>query len=366
MWKTVSKHADSVFIWSLLVYIVFGLVVLTSASVPVGHARYDDAYYFVRTQILLGIIPGAVLFYIFYKWSYLKWQKLAPLAYLLAIILLVLVFIPGVGKTLNGARSWIDLRWFSYQPAEIAKLALIIFGAKLLSSAKYNLTDWQHGLIPALVMLSPILVLVALQPDIGTLAVLGMILFSLLFAARVPGKYMAILGGLGVGLLVVLVLVAPYRLQRLTIFMHPELDPQGIGYHVNQAHLAIGSGGLWGYGLGLSRQKMQYLPEVSADSVFAILAEELGFVLAAGTVLFIVFLGWRMLRIARQASDDFGRLVVVGVAVWAVGQSFLNIAAMVGLMPLTGVPLPFISHGGSATMALLAGMGMVAGVNRES
>ena len=174
------------------------------------------------------------------------------------------------------------------------------------------------------------------------------------------------MGLIGAVVMAGMIFAAPYRLQRLSTFLHPELDPQGVGYHINQAFLAVGSGGVWGLGLGHSRQKFQYLPEVSADSIFAVIAEETGFVFSAGLVILILLIGWRGLKIAKKAPDEFSTLLVAGVMVWFVWQSFLNIGAMVGVLPLTGVPLPFVSHGGSAMLVALLAVGMVASVSKHS
>ena len=187
----------------------------------------------------------------------------------------------------------------------------------------------------------------------------------MLYLAEVPKKYLAVMGLVGLLVMGGMVMAAPYRLQRLTTFLHPELDPQGQGYHINQAFLAIGSGGVWGLGLGHSRQKFQYLPEVSADSIFAVIAEETGFIFSIAFLVLILLIGWRGLKIAKQAPDEFGTLLTAGVVVWFVWQSFLNIGAMVGILPLTGVPLPFVSHGGSAMLVALTAVGMVASVSKK-
>jgi len=228
------------------------------------------------------------------------------------------------------------------------------------------LADWRAGLLPVLFFVLPLLVLVLLQPDLGTLSILVMIILAMLYLAEVPRKYLAVMGLIGAVVMAGMIFAAPYRLQRLSTFLHPELDPQGVGYHINQAFLAVGSGGVWGLGLGHSRQKFQYLPEVSADSIFAVIAEETGFIFSAGLVILILLIGWRGLKIAKKAPDEFSTLLVAGVMVWFVWQSFLNIGAMVGVLPLTGVPLPFVSHGGSAMLVALLAVGMVASVSKHS
>jgi len=361
-----EKKADRPFLGYIFLWLIIGLVVLTSASGPVGYSKFGDTYFFIKRQILYGLIPGITLFLILARVRYENWRKWSGFFYLGAIVLMALVFVPSIGLELNGSRSWLAIGGYSFQPAEMAKLGVIIMAAALLSNKRRNLNDWQNGLLPVLAILAPIFILVLLQPDIGTLSILVVILFFMLFIARVPKMYLFVLGALGVIVLAVMVSLAPYRLQRLTVFLHPELDPQGVGYHINQAFLAVGSGGFWGLGLGNSRQKFQYLPEVSADSVYAVMAEELGFIFAAGLVVLILAVVWRGLRIARNTTNDFGRLLVVGIITWFTWQSFLNIGAMVGVLPLTGVPLPFVSHGGSALMTALAAVGIIANVSREN
>ncbi len=363
---SVVKKADRPFLIYVFLWLIIGLVVLTSASGPVGYSKFGDTYFFIKRQILYGFIPGMILFLILARVKYEYWRKWSWVFYFGALALLIMVFLPGTGLELNGSRSWLSIFGYNFQPAEMAKLGMIVMAAALLSNKKRDLGDWQNGLLPVLAILAPIFVLILLQPDIGTLSILVVILFFMLFVARVPKLYLFVLGTLGAIVLVAMVFAAPYRMQRLTVFLHPELDPQGVGYHINQAFLAVGSGGFWGLGLGNSRQKFQYLPEVSADSVYAVMAEELGFLFAAGLIILILAVVWRGLKIAQNTADDFGKLLIVGIMTWFAWQSFLNIGAMVGIMPLTGVPLPFVSHGGSALMTALAATGIVANISREN
>lgn len=360
-----TKKADRHWLFYVIIWLVFGFIILISASASAGYERFNDIYFFVKRQFFLGVVPGLALFLLLARVDYRVWRKLSWLVYGVGLLLLILVFIPGVGAVINGSNSWLSLGGYTFQPSEIAKLAIIIMAAALLSDPNRNLGDWKNGLVPVLAILAPSFLLVLLQPDIGTLSILVVIIFAMLYLAKIPKSYLVIMGLLATGAFLVLMIIAPYRVQRLTTFLHPELDPKGVGYHVNQAFLAVGSGGFWGLGYGLSRQKFQYLPEVSADSIYAVLAEEMGFIFAAGLVILILAFGWRGLKIARAAPDNFGRLLTGGIVVWVVWQSFLNISAMVGLLPLTGVPLPFVSHGGSALMAVLAASGIVANVSKN-
>lgn len=361
-----QKKADRWFLIYLVIWLVFGLMALASASAPVGYDKFHDTYYFLKKQIFNGLIPGVAAFLVLARVNYQTWKKFSWLFYGFCLFLLALVFVPGVGLFINGSKSWINIFGHGFQPSELAKLGVIVMLSYLLVSNKNVLHDWQKGLLPVLAIIAPAVFLILVQPDIGTLSILVVIIFALLYLAKVPKPYLVAMGAAAVAVLIGLIIVAPYRAQRITTFLHPELDPQGVGYHINQAFLAVGSGGFWGLGWGNSRQKFQYLPEVSADSIYAVIAEETGFIFAGGLVVLILLFGWRGLKIAKAAPDDFGHLLVTGIVVWLVWQSFLNIGAMVGIFPLTGVPLPFVSHGGSALVTALAAAGVVANVSRQS
>lgn len=361
------KKVDYLLLSYFAMLLLFGLVMLASASSPVGHEKFNDGYFFIKRQLLLGVLPGLVLFFFFAKWPYQNLRKISLLFFIGAIFLLLLVFIPGVGQAFGTVnRSWITLWGFSFQPAEFAKLGLIIYLAALLVGKGRELADFKNGFLIVLgVGLIP-LVLVALQPDIGTLSILFAILFGMLLAGGAMWKHLLSLLAAGLGAFVLMIAVAPYRVARLTTFLHPELDPQGIGYHINQAFLAIGSGGFWGRGFGHSLQKFQYLPEVVADSIYAVIAEEMGFLFAFGLVVLLFLIASRGIMLAKRAPDQFSRLLVSGIIIWFTAQSFLNIGAMVGILPLTGVPLPFVSHGGSALAIAMGAVGILINVSKHA
>ncbi len=364
--NTAAAKADRVFLFYIILIVLFGLAALMSASTPAGFSKFNDAYFFVKRQIIFGLIPGLILFLITAKVDYHNWRKLSWALYGMSLILLGLVFMPQIGVTANYSRSWLSFGGVNFQPSEFAKLAAVVMLAHLLTLKKYNWSDWQTSLLPILAILAPSLILILLQPDVGTLSILVVTIFIMLYLVKVPGRYLFFLSLLGIIASIILVLAAPYRAKRLTTFLYPELDPKGVGYQVNQAFLAVGSGGFWGLGFGHSRQKFQYLPEVSADSIYAIIAEENGFLVSTGLVVLILLIAWRGFKIAKSAPDEFGCLLVNGIMIWLVWQSFLNIGAMVGALPLTGVPLPFVSHGGSALSAALAAVGIVANVSKTT
>ena len=361
-----SNKPDYFFIGLVGVIVLFGLVMLSSASSAVGYNKFGDNYWYLKHQVFYGLLPGIVVFLIFLNIDYRKFRKLALPFLIISIIALILVFIPGLGADYGRARNWINIFGVSVQPAEIVKLTFLIYLAAWLGDkiGTRKMEDASQSFIPFITTFGLIVFLIAAQPDLGTLSIIVVMAISVYFAAGAPLKHMAIIGSGGILMFLALIKIAPYRAARLMTFLNPGLDPQGVGYHINQALLAIGSGGIFGLGLGLSRQKFQYLPEVAGDSIFAIISEELGFIFAVGLIIAFILLALRGYRIAKTAPDGFGRLLAVGVTSWFVFQAFINIGAMLSLMPLTGVPLPFVSYGGTALTINLAAVGIVGNISR--
>jgi cell division protein FtsW len=303
--------------------------------------------------------------FICYRIDYHTWKRLAMPLLIASIIGLLLVFVPGIGREVLGARRWIDLG-IAFQPTEIVKLAFLFYLASWLERRQSGFHDARTSLLPFVSVLGLITFLVMAQPDLGTMTVIGMIGIAMYFIGGAPIQHFVWIGASSVALFALLVKIAPYRAARFTVFLNPELDPQGIGYHINQALLAIGSGGLFGVGLGHSRQKFNYLPEASTDSIFAIMAEELGFlVILFFLAAFLAFV-FRGFRIAREAPDMFGRLLAAGITSWFAFQAFINIGALTGVLPLTGIPLPFVSYGGTALVVALAASGILLNISTST
>jgi len=358
---------DYHFLITLLAIIILGLIMLSSASVALSYEKFGNAYFYVKHQIFSGLIPGIFLLIVFSLVDYRLWKKVAFAALIFSIALLMAVFIPGIRAEYGTAQSWLNIFGVSFQPAELVKLTFLIYLAAFLEAkGRKKAGDLREGMVPFLVVLGIIALLLILQPDIGTMMII--IIFSLIvyFVGGAKLSHMAAFGFGGVISLLLLIKISPYRSARLMTFLHPELDPQGVGYHINQAFLAIGSGGLWGRGFGMSRQKFQYLPEVAGDSIFAIIAEELGFFISALIIIAFLYLMYRGFKIAQTAPDNFAKLLVVGIISWIMVQSFVNIGAMVGLLPLTGVPLPFVSYGGTAMAVLLGACGIIINISRQT
>jgi cell division protein FtsW len=271
-----------------------------------------------------------------------------------------------VGVNYQGASRWIDLGPISFQPSEVVKISVIIYLASWLKGKGSRIEDFKQGLIPFLIILGGIALLIISQPDIGTLGVIVMISLIMFYVAGAPIKYIIgiLLGGMAfLGLLIKL---EPYRMSRLTAFLNPSIDPQGISYQINQALLAVGSGGFLGLGLGHSRQKFNYLPEPAGDSIFAVISEELGMIGAFGVILLFIILALKGYRVARFAPDKFGKLVAVGIVSWIVFQALVNIMSILKLMPLTGITLPFISYGSTSLVFTLIGVGILLNISKYS
>jgi len=360
------KQPDWVFLGIVSAIIFFGLIMLTSASGPNGYEKFGDSFYYIKHQLIFGLIPGIAGLILFMKIPYKKWRDHAFTLLLISVGLLLLVFIPGIGSEFGTSRSWISVfGLFSIQPAEIVKLTFLFYLAAWLElRGRSRVSDVYSGFLPFMLALGSIMLLMILQPDIGTMSIIVAMSLVVYFVAGAPLIHLGGLVAGGVVLFALLIKLAPYRAARFTTFLHPELDPQGIGYHINQALLAIGSGGFFGLGYGHSRQKFQYLPEVFGDSIFAVVAEELGFVLSCVLIFLFLALLWRGLRIAVTAPDKFGQYVVIGIISWFVIQAFVNIGSMVGLLPMTGVPLPFVSYGGTALAISMIGIGVILNISR--
>lgn len=364
--KITHHEPDYPFIITTGILVVFGLLMLSSASSVSAYDKFGDAYYFFKHQIIAGLIPGLILFFTLSKIDYKIWKKFSWILLCFSLLLLTLVFIPGLSAGYGTAKSWIIFGGYSLQPSEIVKLTFLLYLAAWLEKRKEKIHDTAYGFLPFLIFLGAIVTLIILQPDIGTLFIVVAMSLGVYYLAGGKLSHLISIIIAGVVGLFVLIKAAPYRLARLAIFIDPSKDPQGIGYHINQALIAVGSGGFFGLGLGRSRQKFEYLPEVAGDSIFAIMAEELGFIVC---LLFIgLFLYWmyRGLRIAKLSPDQFGRLITGGVIIWIGVQTIVNIGAMVGMMPLTGVPLPFVSHGGTALMTTLAAVGLIVNISKQT
>ena len=366
MVKQRSSKPDTILMGVIFMLLVFGLVMISSAGIVLSQTKFGDEYYFFKHQLAYGVVPGLLILFVTQKINYKFWKKLAVPFFFFALLLLVLVLIPGLGMRFQGASRWLSLGPISFQPSEAMKLAIILYLALWIESRGRRLKDFFEGFLPFAIIVGVIGFLIMKQPDMGTLGSIIMIAMVMFFASGAPLSFIALMAGGGAAMAVLLVKLEPYRMDRLTTFLDPGADPQGIGYQINQALLAIGSGGIFGLGLGHSRQKYNYLPEPIGDSVFAIVAEELGMVGAVFLLTLFVLFALRGYKIAQNAPDEFGRLVAIGITSWIIFQSIINIMAIVGLIPLTGIPLPFISYGSTSLVFVLAGVGILLNISKHS
>lgn len=336
-------------------FLILGLIAVADTSAPLALSTFADSFYFVKQQ-LLWTVAGIVILFVSLNIHYSFWKKMAYPLFGLSVLLLILVLIPGFSSKVYGARRWLNLGFFSVQPSEIVKVTIIILFARF--------AEEKRRIFYYLVPLAVVSGLIMLEPDLGTTIIVLVIGFTQIFLSGVNLFYLlaTLIGGGFLGTLVVL--FSGYRKQRLLTFLNSTSDPLGSSYHIRQILLALGSGGLFGIGLGQSRQKYLFLPEVATDSVFAIIGEELGFVGAFVLVcLFAVFI-YKMIRIVSKAPDTFASVLSVGVVAWIGGQMLLNLAAMTALVPLTGIPLPFFSYGGSHLTTQLLSIGILLNISR--
>lgn len=350
------KHPARIFFALVCLICVIGLGAVFTASVAEAFSQFGDKFYFARKQLLwLSVGMGAFGICAFLPSGFFK--KIAPLVFGIGLAMTALLLLPGVGKTVQGAQRWLTLGPLTVQPAELLKLGIALY---------FPLWLLKHQrLLSFLLIMGVIFFLLIIQPDMGTALVTSLIGFGLYVGAGAKLKNIAAVMGLGLLSVIILIAIAPYRMERVTTFLKMESDPLGASYHIRQITIALGSGGWFGVGAGQSKQKYQYIPEASTDSIFAILGEEFGF--AGGVVVFGLYalVLHAAFRIVEQADDGYEKLLALGVTLWIGAHALLNLAAVVSLVPLTGVPLPFISYGGSSLVTMLAGSGILVSIGRS-
>jgi cell division protein FtsW len=359
-------HFNYPLLFTILALLACGLVMLYSVSTVESFEKFGNTTHFFKEQLTQGVLLGLVALFIASRIDYHVWQKYLPVILLAALALLMLVKVPGVGWEYGGATRWVKLGPITFQPSELAKIALIVYLATWVDKKRKEINDFYFGLLPSLCIIGLFALLILWQPDLGTMLVLLGTATVMLFVAGVNWKHFFWTGSVAVLTLLLLVKLEPYRMRRITTFFDPSIDPRGISYQINQALMAIGAGGLWGYGYGLSRQKHNYLPEAIGDSMFAVVSEELGFVRVLVVIALYVIFTLIGIRIAKNAPDVFGRMLAIGITAWVAVQAFINIGAMVHIIPLTGVPLPFFSYGSSSMLVMLGSLGILLNISRYS
>jgi cell division protein FtsW len=344
---------------------VFGLIMLFSASPAISYIKTGDSYYYAKHQ-LMALALGLAAFLVLSKIDYRIWKKYAFPFLFFSVFLLILVFIPGLRADWGTAQSWINIFGFSIQPSEFVKLSFLIYLSAWLEQKSEKFSNVSESIGPFAAVLGSIIALMILQPDLGTLSIIAATSLIVYFVAG--GKTLHVIGIIGVGILGLLLMLQmkPYQMDRFKCLADPSFDTRKTCYQVNQSLIAVGSGGFFGRGLGASRQKFMYLPEVIGDSIFAVIGEELGFafsVLLLGVFLFLAYRGW---LISKSAPDPFGKFLAIGIVAGITIQALVNIGGVINLIPLTGVPLPLISYGGTSVITTLSALGLLYNISKQT
>ncbi|MSR75980.1 MAG: cell division protein FtsW [Candidatus Ryanbacteria bacterium] len=360
-----TKHADKILLGVIAFLLIVGMITFASASAPRSVRNYGNSYSQFLRQLVQGLGLGGLFFMLGLRAPVVIWKKWAPLMLIGSLlIMLAMLTIPSISLTVGGATRWIVLFGVSFQPSELLKFAFIAYLAAWIHSRKREIGSFTFGLLPFLAITGIIGAFLLLEPDLGTFGVIACTSLGMFVMGGGHMKQVGIIILLGLLFLIGMSILEPYRINRWLVFLDPNTDPQGIGYQINQARLAIGSGGLWGRGVGLSRQKF-YLPEPDGDAVFAVFAEEYGFIgviiLIGAFFLFAV----RGMMAAAHTRDSFTQLLASGITLLVVTQAIINTAALSGLLPLTGIPLPFMSLGGTAVAFLLFEMGVLVQISKR-
>lgn len=359
------RRFDTLFATFIGVTVAVGFLVFLSASLGLLARGEDIALTSLIIRQVLGIALGVIAFLVTAHIPYRLWRQYGLYLFVGALLVTLLVYIPGIGIEAGGAARWLDLGVITFQPAELLKFAFVVYYAALLAAFRQHLHRWQYGLVSTIGVLAGVALVLLPQPDTGTFVVIAATGMAMYLCAGARWRELFGLGGAGVALIGLLALSQPYILDRLATFVNPAVDPTGSGYQIQQSLIAVGSGQLFGRGFGQSVQKFNYLPEPVGDSIFAVAAEEFGFFGSCILVALLLAICLRGLKIATRAPDYYGSYLVVGLTMLVFTQSFINIGAMLNLLPLTGMPLLLVSQGGSAMVFVLAELGIIMNVARR-
>ena len=340
-----------------------GIVMVFSASSAIAYTSYHDATYYLKRELLWACV-GAGALVLGMRLDYTKLRAAAPWIFALAVVLLAAVLMPNLGSVEGGARRWLGLGPLTFEPSEFAKLALVLLVSRLISASRDGAASFTRVGFPVIFWMGICFALVMRQPDLGTASIYVLTAFVMLFAGGARVTQLLVEAAIAVPAMIAFVFASAYRRERFLAFLHPWKDPQGTGYHIIQSLYALGSGGLLGLGLGQSRQKFGYLPAQHTDFIFSIIGEELGFIGAVAVVVLFLAFAYRGIRIAMRAEDRFGSILATGITACIAIQAFINIGVVTSSWPVTGVPLPFISYGGTSLVITLFAVGLLASVSR--
>lgn len=359
-----KKEIDKPLLICVILISLFGIVMIYSASFVWASYKFDDPFKFVKMQSIF-LVVGIILMIILSKIDYHIYYKYGNIILFICAILLILVLIPGIGTVRNGSRSWFGIGPLGIQPSEFAKIGLIIYVAKYLTNNDRIMKSIIQGVFPILGVIGFFFILIMLEPDFGTAMVIVITLVVLIFISGVKISFFVKVGLVGILGIIGIIIAAPYRMKRIVSFINPWSDPLGSGYQILQSLYAIGPGGLLGQGFFKSRQKYFYLPEPQTDFIFSIISEELGFLGVLIVTLAFIFIFYRGVAISLKSKDLFGKYLAFGLSFGLIVQASLNLMVVVGLIPVTGVTLPFLSYGGSSLLVSLASIGIILNISRN-
>ena len=367
-WMTKHQAARTpnsvLLILAVAVLNIIGLVMVLSASSVESLDSKGNPWWFFERQMMWTAL-GVVAFFLASRFDHRRWRRLAPLLLAVAFLLLTVVLIPGVGIYVDGARRWLGSGQFRLQPSEIAKFALLVFCADVLARRQHEVADWRRALRPIVSVLGAVALLMMLEPDLASFMVIAVTVSAMLVVGGIRARHLAALAAAGVAMVAMFSFVVPWRRARMFSFFSGGQDAHAAGYQVTQSLIALVRGGWTGVGLGAGRAKWNFLPAAHTDFIFAVIGEELGVLgcaLVVGLFVLIAVIGFRT---AHRAPDRFGTVLAVGATAWIVGQAVLNLGAVVGVLPVTGVPLPFVSFGGTALVSTMVAAGVLVNVARQ-
>lgn len=383
-----AKHHFNYFLFYLVLFLVgFSFLFLACLTAPASLQRFGNTNYYLFHQLLFGLLPAIILGFAAYKISLRFLKKWAPLLVLLNIAALFLVFLPKIGFKAGGASRWIGIGSLTIQPSEFLKITAILYLSAWIASklserpgvpfGSYPASVWKsitkkgyHNIIyifvPFIIFLGLISVALYFQRDASTLGIISITLLVLYFSARTPLWHTLLIVMAGLSSLLFMIRFEPYRLDRWLIFLHPDIDPLGKGFQLRQSLISLGSGGVFGKGLGMSAQKFKFLPQAMSDSIFAIIGEELGIIGCVVLIAIFVLFFWQGIKIAKNSTDRFSKITAIGIVFWITLQAFINMASAAGIFPLAGIPLPFFSYGGSHLAAELIGVGLLLNISKNT
>ncbi len=355
-----KQKVDIFLLGTIIALLVVGFLALATASIPLSLKVTGKATYYLFHQILFGLLPGLLLGFIAFKLPLDKVRNFSIVLFIFSIISMLLVFVPGLSIKELGATRWLNLGFTSVQPSEFLKISLILYLATILDDKKNR----QKFFVFIIVLLLSCSILVA-QKDTGTLFVVFVIAMAMFFCSKTPVKQTILMVCTAIVGFSLLIVFSPYRMERIFSFLNPNTDILGSGYHINQSLITIGSGGLLGSGLGLGTQKLGFIPQSMSDSIFAVIAEEVGFVGASLLIILFLVFFFKVMNMAKNTENQYSKLIAIGIGCWIIIQTFVNIAAMTGIFPLTGIPLPFISYGGTHLVAELIACGLLLNISKQ-